>query len=74
MEQGRRGTAPVLGSGKLLYAYGTQANVNQIGLLYFLLNHLGTSINSQLLRITPALLIIANRRMGLPSLPCKYEN
>ena len=48
MEQGRRGTAPVLGSGKFLYAYGTQANVNQIGLLYFLLNHLGTSINSQL--------------------------
>ncbi len=31
---GRRGTAPVLGSGAFLYAYGTQANVNQVGLLY----------------------------------------
>jgi len=31
---GRRGTAPVLGSEKFLYAYGTQANANQVGLLY----------------------------------------
>ena len=30
---GRRGTAPVLGSGEFLYAYGTQANANQVGLL-----------------------------------------
>ncbi|WAS05089.1 DUF2887 domain-containing protein [Gloeomargaritales cyanobacterium VI4D9] len=30
---GHRGTAPVLGSGKFLYAYGTQADVNQVGLL-----------------------------------------
>jgi len=36
---GRRGTAPVkeapavYGSGKFLYAYGTQANANQVGLL-----------------------------------------
>ncbi len=39
MEQGRRGTAPVkeapavYGSEKFLYAYGTQANENQVGLL-----------------------------------------
>jgi len=39
MEQGSH-TAPVkeapavYGSGKFLYAYGTQANVNQVGLLY----------------------------------------
>ena len=37
---GRRGTAPVketlavYGSGEFLYAYGTQANVNQVGLPY----------------------------------------
>jgi len=36
---GRRGVAPVkeapavYGSGEFLYAYGTQANVNQVGLL-----------------------------------------
>jgi len=34
----------------------------------------GTSINSWLLRMTPGLLIIANERMGLPSLSCKYKN
>ena len=33
----RRGTAPVCGSGEFLYAYGTQANANQVGLLYSLL-------------------------------------
>jgi len=38
--EGRRGTAPVkeapavYGSEKFLYAYGTQANANQVGLLY----------------------------------------
>ncbi len=35
---GRRGTAPIFGSGKFLYAYGTQANVNQVGLLYILVH------------------------------------
>ncbi len=35
---------------------------------------MGTFINSQLLRMTPALLIIANERMGSPSLSCKYKN
>jgi hypothetical protein len=30
----RRGTAPVCGSREFLYAYGTQANPNQIRLLY----------------------------------------
>jgi len=35
---------------------------------------MGTSINSRLLRMTPALLIITNERMGLPSLLCKYKN
>ena len=39
-----------------------------------LLSILDTSINSPLLRMTPALLIIAKERMGLPSLPCKYKN
>jgi hypothetical protein len=28
--------APLLGFGKFLYAYGTQANVNRVGLLYSL--------------------------------------
>jgi hypothetical protein len=34
MEQGSQGAPPALGSGEFLYAYGTQANVNQVGLLY----------------------------------------
>jgi len=33
---GVAGHRPVLGSGKFLYAYGTQANVNQVGLLYLI--------------------------------------
>jgi hypothetical protein len=33
-----------------------------------------TSNNSWLLRMIPALLITANARRGLPSLPCKYKN
>jgi CRISPR system Cascade subunit CasA len=32
------------------------------------------SINSRLLRMTPRLLIIANERMVLPALLCKYKN
>jgi len=28
--------APLLGFGKFLYAYGTQANVNRVGLFYSL--------------------------------------
>ena len=32
----RRGIAPVFGSGNFVYAYGTPANVNQVGLLYLL--------------------------------------
>jgi len=32
----RRGIAPVFGSGNFGYAYGTPANVNQVGLLYLL--------------------------------------
>jgi hypothetical protein len=30
--------------------------------------------NLRLLRMTPTLLTIANERMGLPSLSCKYKN
>ncbi len=30
----RRGVSPVIGSGEFLYAYGTQANANRVGLLY----------------------------------------
>jgi hypothetical protein len=33
MEQGSQGHRPRFGSEKFLYAYGTQANPNQVGLL-----------------------------------------
>ena len=68
---GRRGTAPVketlavYGSGEFLYAYGTQANANQIGLLHLLRDDLlGIAIDwiRHLSSLTSSYMVTPRRR------------